>query len=112
MGPIESTASSYFPTGMATRLGLTPLTRLFLNIGQGVKKLTGRYDLSIGPFHRKILEVAGHDVVGARGLGALQKNIVVGIGTGMHLLRRFDPESILPDSAECGFDYRLGAVCG
>jgi hypothetical protein len=28
----------------------------------------------------------------------------------MHLLGRFDPESILPNSAESGFDYRLAAV--
>jgi hypothetical protein len=41
-----------------------------------------------------MLQIAGHDVVGARGLGALQKNIVIGVGTGIHLLERFDPESI------------------
>jgi hypothetical protein len=32
-----------------------------------------------------MLQIACHDVVGARGLGALQKNIVIGVGTGMHL---------------------------
>jgi hypothetical protein len=46
-----------------------------------------------------MLQIAGDDVVGARGLGALQKNIVIGVGTGMHLLGRFDPEAILPNSA-------------
>jgi hypothetical protein len=83
---------------------LSPSAGLFPNIGHGVEKLTGRYDLGVGPFRRKILQVAGHDVVGARGLGALQKNIIIGVGTGMYLLGRLDPKPILPNSAECGLD--------
>jgi hypothetical protein len=57
-----------------------------------------------------MLPIAGHDVVGASGLGALKKNIVIGVGTCMHLLGGLDPNPILPNSAECGLDCRLGAV--
>jgi len=55
-------------SGISSR---TQLTRLLANIRQGVEKLTGRYDLSVGPFHRKIPQVAGHGVVSSCGLGAL-----------------------------------------
>jgi hypothetical protein len=74
--------------------------------------LTGRHDLSAGPFRGEMLQIASHNAVGVgvRGLGALQKSIVIGVGTSMHLLGRFDPESILSNSAQRGFNYRLAAV--
>ena len=76
---------------------MLPLT----NLRHSVEKLTSRYDLGVGPFRREVLQIAGHDVMGTRSLCAFQKNIVIGVGTGMHFLGRLDPKPILPDSAEC-----------
>ncbi len=76
----------------------------------GVEELASGHNLRVGPLHRKILRIAGHQVVGACGLGALQENVVVRIGTGMHLLGRLDPKSILPDSMQRVVDDHLAAV--
>ena len=48
--------------------------------------------------------------MGARGQGALQKNIIIGVRTGAHFLGRLDPESILPNRLECVLDHRLAAA--
>lgn len=58
----------------------------------------------------KIFRIAGEEVVGARSLGALQENVVVGIGTGARLLGRLDPKSVLTDSMQRMVEYRLAAV--
>lgn len=66
---------------------------------RGLEELASGYNLGVGPFHRKILQIAGHEVVGVCGLGALQENVVIGIRAGMHPFGRLDPKSILSDSA-------------
>jgi len=40
---------------------------------RGLEELASGYNLGVGPFHRKILKIAGHEVVGVCGLGALQE---------------------------------------
>jgi hypothetical protein len=77
---------------------------------RGLEELASGYNLGVGPFHRKILKIAGHEVIGVCGLGALQKNVVIGIRAGMHRFGRLDPKSILSDSAQRMVDDHLAAV--
>ncbi len=71
----------------------------------GVQKLARCNDTDAGPSRRKMLCVSGNQVMRSRSLRALQKNIVVGIGTGADPLGRLDPESAFTNGAERTFDF-------
>lgn len=85
------------------------LLGLVLNFRDGIQKFVRRYDERLAPFSREMFHIAGHKVVSIGCLGALQKNIVVRVGAGLHSNGGFDPNARLPDGAERIRDFSLAS---
>ena len=75
-----------------------------LNFGHSFKELARCNDQRVSPLGREMFHIARDQVVCAGRLGALQKNIVVRIGTSAHFWGGLDLDSRLPDGPECTYD--------
>src|SRR5206468_1338865 len=84
---------------------------LFGDLGQHpIEELPWRDDLRAFPRDWKVFEIARHQVVCTRRLGAFQKNIVIRIETRLSHFSRSDPKSLLSDRLKSGRNDLFAAL--
>ena len=54
-----------------------------------------------------MLDVAGHQVMRIRGLSAFQKDVVIGVGAGMHGLRGSHLQRCFVNGSKRGINHRI-----
>jgi hypothetical protein len=75
-----------------------------------VEELASVHNLCVGPFRGKILHIAGHQVVSTRSLGALQKNVIIGIRTSAHLVGGLNPKGLFTNGAKGFLDFAIAPI--
>jgi len=100
---------SYAPTACGFVI-VTNRAGPFSNVCHGIDVLAGSYDLRVGPVRGEVLPIAGNKVMSMRGLSALDKNVVIGIGTSMNPSERLYPTSVFPNGTKSVLDGGFGMV--